>query len=105
MKTKLLALLLALFSVSAFATTQTNVTVKNFGTQGVLGYLYINETLLDPCKYGVLYTPDVSTTQGKMLYTALLIATTQGKTIGRIDYSLNPSTQLCTITLVQFAGS
>lgn len=106
MKTKILALCLALCSLPAAAlTTQTNVTVKNFGTQGTVAYLALNQALLDTCKYNLLYTPDVSTTQGKMIYTALLIAATQGKTIGRIDYTKNPSTEVCSISLVQFSGS
>ena len=97
------AAIAALTVSSAYATTQTNLTIKSVGFQGGVGYLTVNEVLTTTCAYSVLYLPDLGTTNGKGLYSQLLTALSSGLPLARVDYTadpVGPPVNKCTVSLI-----
>jgi hypothetical protein len=84
----------------AFAITDLNRRITNFGVQGNTSYIIVSPAPSGGCLYEVLYIKGLDTAAGKSLLVTLLAAFTTEKSISRVDY-IKESNGTCTVNLIQ----
>ena len=87
-----------LYSNNSNSDQQFNTYITSLGVQQTNAYLTTNQN--STCLYGVLYIVDL--TVGKFLYSQAIAAYTSNKPISRLDYTQDPNTKFCNVTLINF---
>jgi len=102
MKKYLLSTTLAvLLSSTAYAQTDSSKLVDIVGVQGLNYYFSVSNGLTLNCLYQIIYFSNESGF-GKGAYSTLLTAKAQNKPLNRISYSQDPSSNICTLDMVEF---
>lgn len=100
---KIITTFLMMLSVNAYSSTfmQTNVEIDRLGShQGQVFYLNLKEPFNTDCTGGHLYCPS-SNENCKNYYSLVLATKIAGKKLMEIDYTQDPVSTYCTVTLVQ----
>lgn len=92
--------LLLFWGKSVFASEDVGKLVTHIGISGNNAHFYVEGNFSEECKYNVVYFP-VDTDSGKIAYSTILAAKTTQSKLRRITYSIDPSTQICTLRLVE----
>lgn len=101
MKLKIAALLvLSIFVGTASGATDRDVVVSQLGSQGDSVYFRVQGGFSESCAFGVVYLP-ATTTFGKFAFATLLTAKVMNDPISRVVYTIDPSTDICVLTLVE----
>jgi len=101
MKKYLLFWVVILFSSQVFAQSDYNKTVSAVGVQGGNYYFRVAGGFSVSCLYDVIYFSNESGF-GKGAYSTLLSAKSQNKPLTRIEYSIDATSNVCTLGLVEF---
>lgn len=96
----LFALIAGLSGIALADQTDYTKTVDKLGIQNGTVYFSVVETLGLACQYNVIYF-NSDTTFGKSAWNVLLAAKFTGRALSRIDYTQDPTTHICTLTLVE----
>ena len=99
MKVFLLCLTLV-FSLQVNASIDTNKKVNVIGVSGEQAHFSVKEGLSETCKWNMIYF-SITSDFGKMSYATLLSAQATNKPLYRIVYSKNPTSELCTMSLIE----
>ncbi|MGE7136234.1 hypothetical protein ACQKIE_01220 [Luteibacter sp. NPDC031894] len=88
---------LAACSTQAFAASDTNRTIVNLGATNT-GYVQVAEGFSQPCKYSLVYLPDLSQPNAKAMMAVLLSAQARRAPV-TVTYDMDAS-GICTANLV-----
>ncbi len=95
-----IGVLFTLISINTYAVIDTDKIVKIIGVQGDNGHFWVENNFAEPCKYNVMYFR-IDTDFGKIAYSTLLTAKASQSKLRRISYTIDSSTQICTLGLVE----